>query len=89
MASVFGAKGDIEADLKTLGSGEAISLPLAALWTTGGRREGQGRMQARRSVPRAHDTLWDWFCGGAAYKMNKRPDKCLACDREEIKAPIA
>lgn len=26
---------------------------------------------------------------GAAYKMNKRPDKCLACDREEIKAPIA
>lgn len=31
MASVFGAKGDIEADLKTLGSGEAISLPLSAL----------------------------------------------------------
>lgn len=31
MASVFGAKDDIEADLKTLGSGEAISLPLSAL----------------------------------------------------------
>ncbi len=30
-ASVFGAKGDIEADLKTPGSGEAISLTLSAL----------------------------------------------------------
>lgn len=40
MASVFGAKDDIEADLKTLGSGEAISLPLSALWTTGGGRGG-------------------------------------------------
>ena len=31
MASVFGAKGDIEADLKTLKSDKAISLPVSAL----------------------------------------------------------
>lgn len=31
VASVFGAKGDIEADQKSLGSGRTISLSAAAL----------------------------------------------------------
>lgn len=62
----FRAKGDIEADLETRGSDEAISLPLStlvALWTRG-RVGGQGQARARRSVPRAHDTLRDWFVEG-------------------------
>lgn len=64
MASVFGAKGDIEEDLKTLGSGEAITLTasaLVALSTAEGVKVKHGR-DAR--FPRAHDTLRDWFVEG-------------------------
>ncbi len=71
MASVFGAGGDIEPVLKTLGSDEAIILShsaLVALWTTEG---GQGQTQARHSLPQACDTLQDWFSGGEQMRWTR------------------
>ena len=67
MASVFSAKGDIQADLKTLGSGEAISLPISFPWGVMNHHAegGQGQTQARHSARQAHDTVRDWFAEGS------------------------
>lgn len=74
MASLFSAKGDFEADLKTLGSGEAISLPCGII----NLREGRGFKVMNIGMALSSSGSWHaqrLVCGGEQMRWSRGQTK--------------